>query len=40
MELMLREYYAYRKWDWETGKQTKERLLELGLEEAAADLYA
>jgi len=40
MELMLREYYAYRKWDWETGKPTKERLLELGLEEAAADLYA
>jgi aldehyde:ferredoxin oxidoreductase len=40
MDLMLREYYAYRKWDWETGKPTKERLLELGLEEAAADLYA
>ena len=40
MELMLREYYAYRKWDWETGKPTKERLLELGLDEAAADLYA
>jgi len=40
MELMLREYYAYRKWDRETGKPTKERLLELGLEEAAADLYA
>ncbi|MCX5825428.1 MAG: aldehyde ferredoxin oxidoreductase family protein [Deltaproteobacteria bacterium] len=40
MDLMLREYYAFRKWDWETGKPTKERLLELGLEEAAADLYA
>ena len=40
MDLMLREYYAYRKWDWETGKPTKARLLELGLEEAAADLYA
>lgn len=39
MDLMLREYYAYRKWDWETGKPTKERLLELGLEEAATDLY-
>ena len=40
MDLMLREYYAFRKWDWKTGKPTKERLLELGLEEAAADLYA
>ncbi len=40
MDLMLREYYAFRKWDWETGKPTKERLLELGLEETAADLYA
>jgi len=39
MDLMLKEYYAYRKWDWETGKPTKARLLELGLEEAAADLY-
>ena len=40
MDLMLKEYYAYRKWDWETGKPTKARLLELGLEEAVADLYA
>jgi aldehyde:ferredoxin oxidoreductase len=37
---VFREYYAYRKWYWETGKPTKERLLEFGLEEATADLYA
>ena len=40
MELMLKEYYAYRKWDMKTGKPMKEKLLELGLNQAAADLYA
>lgn len=40
MELLLREYYAFRQWDWETGKPAREKLLELGLDEAAADLYA
>jgi aldehyde:ferredoxin oxidoreductase len=40
MDKMLREYYAYRSWDWETGKPSKEKLLELGLDRVAADLYA
>ena len=40
MDLLLREYYAYRNWDWETGKPAKEKLLDLGLAQAAADLYA
>jgi len=40
MDVLLREYYEYRQWDWETGKPKKEKLLELGLEEAAKDLYA
>jgi aldehyde:ferredoxin oxidoreductase len=38
MDLMLKEYYAYRKWDWDTGRPTKEKLEELGLSQAAQDL--
>jgi aldehyde:ferredoxin oxidoreductase len=40
MDLLLREYYTYRNWDWETGKPAKKKLLALGLNQAAADLYA
>ena len=32
-ETMLKEYYALRGWSWATGYPTKEKLLELGLEE-------
>lgn len=39
LDLMLREYYAFRKWDWKTGRPTREKLVELGLERAAIDLY-
>lgn len=39
MDLMLKEYYKFRKWDWETGKPTKEKLLELGLIQEAGYLY-
>jgi aldehyde:ferredoxin oxidoreductase len=39
MDLMLKEYYVYRKWDMKTGRPSKEKLLELGLNQAAADLY-
>jgi len=39
MDKMLKEYYAYRKWDWETGKPTKEALLNVDLEDVAKDLY-
>lgn len=38
MDMLLKEYYAYRKWDWETGRPTKEKLEELGLHQAAHDL--
>jgi aldehyde:ferredoxin oxidoreductase len=38
MKVMLNEYYQYRGWDWETGKATKENLMELGLTQAAEDL--
>jgi aldehyde:ferredoxin oxidoreductase len=39
MDRMLREYYAHRGWDWETGRPGKEKLIELGLDRAAKDLY-
>ena len=39
MQKMLKEYYEYRGWDWQTGKPFKEKLLSLGLERVAADLY-
>ncbi len=40
MDKMLREYYEYRSWDWETGRPSKEKLLELGLNQVAEDLYS
>ena len=39
MELLLKDYYAHRGWDWDTGKPKRETLVALGLDEAAADLY-
>jgi aldehyde:ferredoxin oxidoreductase len=39
MGTLLKEYYDFRKWDWKTGKPTKEKLIELGLEDAARDLW-
>jgi len=40
MDILLREYYDFRKWDWNTGKPTKDKLVELGLEDAARDLWS
>ncbi|MHB8090256.1 MAG: aldehyde ferredoxin oxidoreductase family protein [Syntrophales bacterium] len=39
MDIMLREFYDVSRWDWETGKPTKEKLVELGLNQAARDLW-
>jgi aldehyde:ferredoxin oxidoreductase len=39
LEKMLREYYQYRGWDWATGKPGKEKLLALGLDQVAAEMY-
>lgn len=36
---MLSAYYKARGWDLETGKPSKQKLLELGLEDAAIDLW-
>ncbi len=39
MDVLLKEYYDFRKWDWSTGKPTREKLVELGLGDAARDLW-
>jgi aldehyde:ferredoxin oxidoreductase len=39
MDILLKEYYNFRKWDWNTGKPSKEKLGELGLEDVARDLW-
>ena len=39
LEPMLREYYAYRHWDWETGKPRRDKLLALGMPEIAKELW-
>jgi aldehyde:ferredoxin oxidoreductase len=39
IEGMLFAYYQARDWDLETGKPTREKLLELGLDDMAKDLW-
>jgi aldehyde:ferredoxin oxidoreductase len=39
LEPMLREYYALRDWDWNTGKPSREKLLSLGMDDIAKDLW-
>jgi aldehyde:ferredoxin oxidoreductase len=39
LEEMLSAYYQARGWDPQTGKPMREKLLELGLEEAVKDLW-
>jgi len=39
MDKMLRDYYRYRGWVWETGRPSKEKLVELGLNQVAKDMY-
>jgi aldehyde:ferredoxin oxidoreductase len=39
VEKLLEDYYAVRDWDWETGKPSRERLVELGMPDIAADLW-
>ena len=38
-EGMLREYYEYRQWDWDTGRPCSAKLVGLGLEDIAGDLW-
>ncbi len=39
LDLMLREYYAVRDWEWATGKPSRAKLLALGMPEIAQDLW-
>ncbi|HMA85762.1 MAG TPA: aldehyde ferredoxin oxidoreductase family protein [Desulfosalsimonadaceae bacterium] len=39
MDLMLKDFYKVSNWDWETGKPAKSKLVSLGLEQAASDLW-
>jgi aldehyde:ferredoxin oxidoreductase len=39
METMLKEYYAVRDWDWETGKPSRAKLIGLGLPDIAEELW-
>jgi len=39
LEKMLKGYYQFRGWDWETGRPTKAKLLELGLNQVAGEMY-
>lgn len=38
-ENMLREYYAYRSWDWESGKPSRAKLESLGMNDIAECLW-
>ena len=40
VERLLNEYYELRGWDLATGIPTKEKLIELGLDDVAAELGA
>ena len=40
MDLMLKEFYNVSQWDWDTGKPKRSKLIELGLQKVAEDLYA
>jgi aldehyde:ferredoxin oxidoreductase len=39
MDRMLKEYYACRQWDWQTGKPKREKLISLGLADVAEELW-
>ncbi|HSG42001.1 MAG TPA: aldehyde ferredoxin oxidoreductase family protein [Anaerolineales bacterium] len=39
IDSMLAAYYEFRGWDEKTGKPTSEKLLELGLDDVAVDLW-
>jgi aldehyde:ferredoxin oxidoreductase len=39
VERLLSDYYQARQWDRSSGKPTTKKLLELGLDEVAAELH-
>jgi aldehyde:ferredoxin oxidoreductase len=40
IDILLREYYAYRDWDWDSGKPSRKKLISLDLPDIAEDLWA
>lgn len=40
MATLLREYYAERDWDWDSGRPLPEKLVSLGLPDIAEELWA
>ncbi len=40
MNILLREYYEQRQWDWETGRPSREKLISLGLPDIAEELWS
>jgi aldehyde:ferredoxin oxidoreductase len=40
MAMLMEEYYAYREWDWETGKPSRDKLISLGLPDIAEELWS
>jgi aldehyde:ferredoxin oxidoreductase len=39
LETICREYYTEMDWDWATGKPTRRKLQELGLDWLAGDIW-
>ncbi|GAB4352770.1 MAG: aldehyde ferredoxin oxidoreductase family protein [Candidatus Abyssubacteria bacterium] len=39
LDVLMKDFYEAAGWDWNTGKPTRERLVALGLNEAAKDLW-
>jgi aldehyde:ferredoxin oxidoreductase len=39
MDILLEEFYRLRDWDWETGRPSRQRLMKLGLDDVASDLW-
>ena len=39
MDMLLKDYYKFMKWDWNSGKPSREKLLELDMQDVLADLW-
>lgn len=39
-DLMMREYYSFRDWDWETGKPSREKLEQLSMNDISRDIWS
>ncbi len=40
MDVLLSEYYQHRDWDWQTGRPSPQKLVELGLGDVAEELWS